>query len=101
MAAFILGNVDMILSGHLHTTGVGETTKRYRLPGRAVLLIRAGTATSTRQRGEVNAFNVIRIARLDVRIEGMVWRPTKEQFVAASTEQFRRTEVGWSRLGPV
>jgi hypothetical protein len=36
-----------------------------------------------------------------VRIEGMVWRPTKEQFVAASTEQFRRTEVGWSRLGPV
>jgi 3',5'-cyclic AMP phosphodiesterase CpdA len=100
MAAFVRANLDMILSGHLHTTGVGETTKRYRLPGRAVLLIRAGTATSTRQRGEVNAFNVIRIARLDVRIDCMVWRPEEKQFVAASTEQFRRTEVGWSRLVP-
>jgi 3',5'-cyclic AMP phosphodiesterase CpdA len=98
MAAFIRANLDMILSGHLHTTGVGEATKHYRLPGRAVLLIRAGTATSTRQRGEVNAFNIKRIARLDVGIDCMVRRPQEEQFVAASTEQFRRTEVGWSRL---
>jgi hypothetical protein len=41
----------------------------------------------------VNAFNVIRIAQLDVGIDCMVWRPGEEQFVAASTEQFRRTEV--------
>jgi 3',5'-cyclic AMP phosphodiesterase CpdA len=43
MAGLMRAGVDMILSGHLHSSGVGETTKRYPAPGRAVLLIRAGT----------------------------------------------------------
>ena len=98
MAGFLLADVDMILSGHLHMSGVGATTKRYPLPGRAALLIRAGTATSTRRRGEVNAFNVIRVARPEVAIDCMVWQPDEGRFVAASTERFRRTEVGWSRM---
>ena len=98
MAGFLRADVDIILSGHLHMSGVGETTKHYPLPGRAALLIRAGTATSTRRRGEVNAFNVVRIARPDVAIDCMVWRPDEGRFVAASTERFRRTEVGWSRM---
>jgi 3',5'-cyclic AMP phosphodiesterase CpdA len=98
MAGFVQANVDMILSGHLHMSGFGETTKLYSLPGRAVLLIRAGTATSTRRRGEVNSFNVVRIARFEVAIDCMVWRPDDGKFEATSTERFRRTEAGWSRL---
>ena len=100
MAGFVLANVDVILSGHLHMSGVGETTKRYPLPGRAALLIRAGTATSTRRRGEVNAFNVVRVARPEVTIDCMVWQADEGRFVGASTERFRRTEVGWSSLAP-
>ncbi len=100
MAAFLQADVDLILSGHLHLSGVGETTTRYPLPGRPVLLIRAGTATSTRRRGEVNAFNVVRIARPDVSIDCMVWQQDEGRFVAVSTERFRRTEVGWSRPTP-
>lgn len=100
MVGFLRAEVDMILSGHLHVSGVGETTKRYPLPGRAALLIQAGTATSTRRRGEVNAFNVVRIARPEVAIDCMVWQPDGGRFVAASTERFRRTELGWSRLAP-
>ena len=100
MAGFAQAHVDMILSGHLHMSGFGETTNRYSLPGRAILLIRAGTATSTRRRGEVNSFNVVRIARSEVAIDCMVWRSDEGKFVAASTERFRRTEVGWSRLAP-
>ena len=99
MAGFLRADVDIIMSGHLHKSGVGETTKRYPLPGRAALLIRAGTATSTRQRGEVNAFNIVRIARPDIAIDCMVWQPDDGLFVAASTERFRRTEAGWSRIG--
>ena len=98
MAGFLLADVDMILSGHLHMSGVGDTTKRYPLPGRAALLIRAGTATSTRQRGQVNAFNVIRVARPEVAIDCIVWQPDEGRFVAGTTERFRRTEVGWSRM---
>jgi 3',5'-cyclic AMP phosphodiesterase CpdA len=101
MAGFVLADVDLILSGHLHMSGVGETTKRYPLPGRAALLIRAGTATSTRRRGEVNAFNVVRVTRPEVVIDCMVWQPDEGRFAAASTERFSRTEVGWSRLAPL
>jgi len=98
MAGFLLAGVDIILSGHLHRSGVGATTERYPLPGRAALLIRAGTATSTRRRGEVNAFNVIRIARPDIAVECMVWRPDEAKFALASAERFTRTDVGWSRV---
>jgi 3',5'-cyclic AMP phosphodiesterase CpdA len=97
MAGLMRAGVDMILSGHLHLSGVGETTKRYPAPGRAVLLIQAGTATSTRRRGEVNAFNVVRVARHEVTIACMAWRPDEGRFVTASTERFNRTEVGWAR----
>ena len=98
IAGFVLADVDMILSGHLHMSGVGETTKRYPLHGRAALLIRAGTATSMRRRGEMNAFNVVRVARPEVAIDCMVWQPDEGRFVAASPERFRRTEFGWSRM---
>jgi 3',5'-cyclic AMP phosphodiesterase CpdA len=97
MAGLMRAGVDMILSGHLHLSGVGETTKRYPAPGRAVLLIQAGTATSTRRRGEVNAFNVVRVARHEVTIACMAWRPDEGRFVTASTERFNRTELGWAR----
>jgi len=97
MAGLMRAGVDMILSGHLHSSGVGETTKRYPAPGRAILLIRAGTATSTRRRGEVNAFNVVRVAGLAVTVACLAWRPDEGRFATASTERFNRTEVGWAR----
>jgi len=97
MAGLMRAGVDMILSGHLHASGVGETTKRYPAPGRAILLIRAGTATSTRRRGELNAFNVVRIAGGEITVVCMAWRPDEGRFATASAERFNRTEVGWAR----
>jgi len=97
MAGLMRAGVDMILSGHLHSSGVGETTKRYPAPGRAILLIRAGTATSTRRRGEVNAFNVVRIVGPEVTVACMAWRPDEGRFATASAERFNRTELGWAR----
>ena len=99
IVGFLRAGVDIIMSGHLHRSGVGETTTRYPLPGRAALLIRAGTATSTRQRDEVNAFNVLRIARSQIAVDCMVWRPDEGLFGVANSERFMRTETGWSRIG--
>ncbi len=97
MTGLIRSGVDMILSGHLHVSGIGETTRRYALAGRTALLIMGGTATSRRRRGEGNAFNVVRIARPEVAIERMAWRPDDARFVSTSTERFRHSERGWSR----
>lgn len=96
MAGFLLAQVDIILSGHLHVSGVGQTTQLYPKPGRAALLIRAGTATSTRQRGQVNAFNVVRVAQSEVTVDCMVWQQDMGRFEAVTAERFARTEVGWA-----
>lgn len=97
MASFAQARVDLILSGHLHVSGIGETIERYPLASRSLLLVRAGTATSTRHRGEVNAFNVVRIAHPSVAIECMAWRADEGQFSVESSDDFQRTESGWSR----
>ena len=62
-----------------------------------ILNDKVGTATSTSRRGEVNAFNVVRVARLEVTVACMAWRPDEGRFATASTERFNRTEVGWGR----
>ncbi|MGA2129927.1 MAG: metallophosphoesterase family protein, partial [Xanthobacteraceae bacterium] len=49
MAAFSEHGVDLILSGHLHVSRVSDSVARYKVAGRALLVIQAGTATSTRR----------------------------------------------------
>ncbi|MCW6512152.1 metallophosphoesterase family protein [Lichenifustis flavocetrariae] len=100
MAGLLRVGVDIILSGHLHASGIGQTTMRYPLPAHAALLIQAGTATSTRRRGEENSFNVVRIAEREVAIERMVWRPDRGDFTSAGTDRFLKAEVDWVHFGP-
>ena len=98
MACFLQSGVDMILSGHLHVSHIGGTARRYPMQARSALLIQAGTATSTRQRGEVNAFNIVRIARPQTTVACMVWDGAPAGFRQVSVERFVETEAGWSRL---
>lgn len=98
IAGFLRSRVDMILSGHLHVSHIGRTAQRYPMPGRSALLIQAGTATSTRKRGEVNAFNVVRIARPEAAVACMVWDSEQAVFREASVERFAESEAGWARL---
>jgi len=53
-------------------------------------VIQAGTATSTRGRGEPNAFNVIRILDSELRVETHSWQSEKNVFHCQQIKYFRR-----------
>ena len=84
--------VDLLLAGHMHTTLASSTAKRYPIEGYAALVVQAGTATSTRGRGEVNSFNVLRIQGAQVDIERHGWR--QEEGTWRPVERFRYAREG-------
>ena len=92
---FAACGVDLLLAGHLHVTYLGHTATRYKLGGYSALIVQAGTATSTRVRGEANTFNVIRIAWPHITVECLAWQPSRGAFVAAASDSFRQTSSGW------
>ncbi len=100
MRAFAECGTDILLSGHMHLSHAGNTATRYALGGYAALTIQAGTATSTRERGEPNSFNAIHIDGDEVRLQGYVWQPDAGAFAVASTATFVRQAQGWSELAP-
>lgn len=89
---------DVLLSGHLHVSHIGNTAKRYHTKGRSALVVQAGTATSTRGRGESNSFNLIRVQHPHIQVERLSWLPDSSAFKPASSETFRHTPEGWTRL---
>jgi len=100
MAAFARCRVDLILSGHLHIGHVGPSTVRYGGNGWASLLVQAGTTTSTRRRGEVNAFNLIRIDQSHIDVESLTWDSARVVFAVTGTARFQHTPAGWVRTPP-
>jgi 3',5'-cyclic AMP phosphodiesterase CpdA len=99
MAMDILSDVgvDLMLSGHLHASAATSTAARYRIDGYSALVVQAGTATSTRQRGEPNAFNVLRTSRDSIAIERHAWDAAGRDFVAAGdVETFVREGRRWT-----
>jgi len=90
---------DLFLAGHLHVSHTGHTAKRYNIRGHSALVVQAGTASSTRGRGEANSFNVIRINRPNITVERRTWQPAGSAFVISGEENFRHTSDGWVRLG--
>jgi 3',5'-cyclic AMP phosphodiesterase CpdA len=98
MKTFAQCGADILLSGHLHTTHTTHSAERYRIPGHSALIIQAGTATSTRGRGEVNSFNALAIDGESVRIDRYAWDEVRLDFAVAHTEAFEHRRDGWSRL---
>jgi 3',5'-cyclic AMP phosphodiesterase CpdA len=88
---------DLFLAGHLHTSHTAQTAVRYKIKGHSALVVQAGTATSTRSRGEANSFNVIRLAHPKIAVERMMWQSEGGTFGSAGLENFRHTPEGWVR----
>ncbi len=78
----------MFLAGHLHVSHVGHTADRYNIAGHSALVVQAGTL-STRGRGELNTFNVLRIARPELTIERYTWETGGQSFDRSYTRNLQ------------
>lgn len=87
--------VDVFLAGHMHLMHTGHTAERYKMPGHSALVIQAGTATSTRHRGEANSFNLIRIDGKAISVERFVWQPEILKFSSSTVEGFHSDGAVW------
>ena len=97
MEAFARCGVDLLLSGHLHRSHAASSASRYRIDGYAALVVQAGTASSTRGRGEANAFNVIRIDDPEIAIATCTWSPEAGAFLESPPRRFRRSADTWEQ----
>ena len=89
---------DLFLAGHLHVSHIGRTAERYQIAGHNALVVQAGTM-STRQRGEANSFNVLRLNRPNISVERRTWDDGSGTFTPASLRTFVHTEHGWQEQG--
>jgi 3',5'-cyclic AMP phosphodiesterase CpdA len=94
MEVFAQCGVDLLLAGHLHTSHSHNTADRYEIDGYAALVVQAGTATSTRSRGETNSFNVLRVQHDEIQVERYGW-VGGGGFTLANTDNFCRRGDVW------
>lgn len=89
---------DVLLAGHLHVTHIETTAKRYKIEGGGnALVVQAGTATSTRVRGEARSFNLIEFDEPRLNVVRYESRDNGEVFTPAEKKSYTRADKGWLR----
>ncbi len=65
--------IDLLLAGHLHMGYSGDVRTHHEAIERSVLSVQAGTATSSRRRGKLDAYNWITVSPYEVIIQVRAW----------------------------
>jgi 3',5'-cyclic AMP phosphodiesterase CpdA len=91
---------DLLLAGHLHLSDAGSVAMRSLGASHDAIAVQAGTATSTRGRGELNSFNAIYVDANRIEVQRFAWRPLDSVFESMGTELFKRTTAGWQSHSP-
>jgi 3',5'-cyclic AMP phosphodiesterase CpdA len=89
----VVASVDLLLAGHMHISHAAPTALRYKLDGSSAIFIQAGTALSTRGRGEPNSFQVIRTARGTIDVQQ--YSADDDGFHPVKNTRFVRSNSGW------
>lgn len=86
--------VDLILAGHLHL-GYQDDVRAHHPISKSIIVAQAGTAISTRYRGETNTYNLISLERNSVTITVRSWNGKK--FIEQSTSTYIRSNLFWQK----
>jgi 3',5'-cyclic AMP phosphodiesterase CpdA len=95
MRAFALCGADLLLAGHVHSSSAVSSAGRYDIPGYSALVVQAGTATSTRGRGETNSFNVLQVEAHRIVVHRLGWEPAANSFALAASQAFVQRGSEW------
>jgi 3',5'-cyclic AMP phosphodiesterase CpdA len=82
--------VDLILAGHAHRAFAGGDADALRIGNHNAVIVQAGTATSTRGRGDPNSFNAIHVTAHQIRVTRLTWRHDERRFAATHEDRFAR-----------
>jgi 3',5'-cyclic AMP phosphodiesterase CpdA len=82
--------VDLILAGHAHKAFASGDAALLNIGNHNAVIVQAGTATSTRGRGEPNSFNAIHVSAHQIRVARLTWRHDEKRFVATHDDKFAR-----------
>jgi 3',5'-cyclic AMP phosphodiesterase CpdA len=90
---------DLLLAGHLHVGSAVTGAIQFGGRAHAPVVVQAGTATSTRGRGESNSFNAIVIRPRRIEVRRYVWQQGAGNFESTRSDHFERTSTGWKLDG--
>jgi 3',5'-cyclic AMP phosphodiesterase CpdA len=93
--------IDIFLAGHLHVGVTEKMTFRFNIAGHSALVVQAGTAASSRTRGQANSFNVIRVRRPCIVVERFDSAARETSFRHVAAVSFQQTMSGWVQRDPI